>query len=87
MCLLVLFVLYGVIVNCLLKSFALSVSVMAVLVRNQMVFFCCVGAILLIVSYDAPKKVRIVFVINFVKIFCQDVVSCSCIFCLYGCYK
>ena len=48
MCLLVLFVLYKImLVNCLLKAFALSMSVMAVLVPKQMLLFCCVVFFLL----------------------------------------
>ena len=48
MCLLILFLLYGVtFVNCLLKAFALSMSVMAVLIPKRMLLFCCVGGFLL----------------------------------------
>ena len=48
MCMLILFVLHGVtFVNCLLKAFALSMSVMAVLVSKQILLFCCVGGFLL----------------------------------------
>ena len=48
MCLLILFVRCGVtFVNCLLKAFALSLSVMAVLVPKRMLLFCCVGGFLL----------------------------------------
>ena len=47
-CLLILFVRCGVtFVNCLLKAFALSLSVMAVLVLKRMLLFCCVGGFLL----------------------------------------
>ena len=42
------FALYGVrFVNCFLKAFALSMSVMAVLVPKRMLLFCCVAGILL----------------------------------------
>ena len=42
------FVLYGLtFVNCLLNAFALSMSVMAVLIPNRMLLFCCVGFFLL----------------------------------------
>lgn len=42
--LLILLVLYGVtFVNCLLNAFALSLSVIAVLVPKRMLLFCCVG--------------------------------------------
>ena len=42
MCLLILFVLYGVtFVNCLFKAVALSMSVMTVLIPKQMLLFCC----------------------------------------------
>ena len=48
MCLLILFALYGVMfVNYLLNAFALSISVMGVLVLIQMLLFCCVGCFLL----------------------------------------
>ena len=48
MCLLILFVLYGVMfMNCLLKAFALFMSMTAVLVLKQMLLFCCVGGFLL----------------------------------------
>ena len=48
MCLLILFVLYGVtIVNCLLKAFALSMSMMGILILKQMLLFYFVGCFLL----------------------------------------
>ena len=48
MCLMILFVLYGVtLVDCLLEAFPLSVSVVAVLIWKQKLLFCCVGGFLL----------------------------------------
>ena len=48
MCLLIFFVRCEVtFVNCVLKAFALSPSVMAVLVSKWMLLFCCVGGFLL----------------------------------------
>ena len=48
MCLLILFVLYGVtFAKCLLNAFALSMSEMALLVPKQILLFCCVGGFLL----------------------------------------
>ena len=55
--LLLLFVLHGMtFVNCLLKTFALSMSVMAVLLSKQMLLFCCIGCFLLDSFAMLPHK-------------------------------
>ena len=75
MCLLILFVLYEVaFVNCLLNGFALSMSVMVVLVVKQMFLFCCVGGFLLNSFAMVLHSVDCVC-----DEFCQDVVS-KCLF-------
>ena len=53
-------------VNCLLKVFALSMLMIAVLVPKQMLLSSCAGGFLLN-SFAIPQGVWIVFVINFVK--------------------
>ena len=76
MWLLILFVLYGVtFVNCLLNAFALSMSVMAILVPKQMLLFCCVGCLCWIaLLWCCTGSVDCVC-----DQFCQDVVS-KCLF-------
>ena len=39
------------VVNCLLKAFALSMSVMVILVWKQMLLFCSVGGFLLVINF------------------------------------
>ena len=57
MCLLILFVVYGVtFVNCLLKAFALSLSVIAVLVPKRMVLFCYLGYFVLDSFAMVPQR-------------------------------
>ena len=68
--------------NCLLKAFDLSMSVMAVLVPKQMLLFCFVGCFLLDSFAMVPHKELDCVCDQF----CQDVASkclffsCICLF-------
>ena len=97
MYLLILLVLYKVtFVNCLPKAIALSMSVMAVLVANQMLLFCCVGGFLLNSFAMVPTRsvdcvcvylflFCFVFFIVCVYLFCIHVfVGLNCFVCRYG---
>ena len=80
MCLLILFVLYGVtFVNCLLNAFALSISVMVILVPKRMLLSCCVGGFFcwIVLLWCPTGSVDCVC-----DQFCQDVVS-KCLLCVH----
>ena len=64
--------------NCLLKAFALSVSVMAVLVLKQMLLFCCVVYFCWITLLWCPAG----SVDCVCDQFCQGVAS-RCLFCVH----
>ena len=49
------------VVNCLLKAFALSMSVVVILVQKQMLLFCCVGGFLLVINFCQDVVSRCMF--------------------------
>ena len=60
-------------VNCILKAFTLSMSVMAVVVPKRMLLICCVGGFLLdCFAMVHHRRCGCVFVINFVEILFSD---------------
>ena len=84
MCLLILFVLYGVtFVNYLLNAFAFLMSVMAVLVLKRMLLFCCVGCFLLdSFAMVSHRECRLCLRTILSRYCFQVFVLCSCI-CLF----